>query len=390
MSRNRFKELVRCIRFDDMSTRATRKDGEQGRIAPIHELGEKFIEACKKSYSADPYVTIDESLLAFRGRCSFKVYMPSKPGKYGIKVWSMFDASNAYLLNAQIYKGKGPCGPERHQAKRVVKDLTTPILNFGRNITCDNFFTDFSLAVELLEKKLTILGTLRKNKREIPTSFQPSRKRKLFLTEFGFNKDYPLMMCSYVPQVNKAVLLLSTMHFDNKIQENEPFKPDMILDYNTTKGGVDTLDQLVKNYTCKRVTKRWPMIIFYWMLDVAAYNSAVCFMAKVPDIYKGHQKRRHFLSALSEQLCKGQIERHFLAEKKYLQKHIIMCIKAFVNIETNEDPSQQQNNENRKRRCKKCPRKHDKKTKKSCIICSEPICDSHARFICIECIKDQK
>ena len=127
----------------------------------------KFIEACKKNYSAGPYVTIDESLLAFRGRCSFKVCMPSKPGKYGIKVWSMVDASNAYLLNAQIYKGKGPCGPERHQAKRVVKDLTTPILNSGRNITCDNFFTDFSLAVELLEKKLTILGTLRKNKREI-------------------------------------------------------------------------------------------------------------------------------------------------------------------------------------------------------------------------------
>ena len=100
MSRNRFKELVRCIRFDDMSTRANRKDGEQGRIAPIHELWEKFIEACKKNYSAGPYVTIDESLLAFRGRCLFKVYMPSKPGKYGIKVWSMVDASNAYLLNA--------------------------------------------------------------------------------------------------------------------------------------------------------------------------------------------------------------------------------------------------------------------------------------------------
>ena len=131
------------------------------------------------------------------------------------------------------------------------------------------------------------------------------------------------------------------------------------------------------------------MIIFYWMLAVAAYNSAVCFMAKVPDIYKGHQKRRHFFSALSQQLCKGQIERRFLAEKKYLQNHIIMCIEAFVNIETNEDPSQQQNNENRKRRCKKCPRK-DKKTKKSYIIYSEPICDSHTRFICIECIKDQK
>ena len=38
MSRNRFKELVRCMRFDDMSMRAARKDGEQRKIAPIHEL----------------------------------------------------------------------------------------------------------------------------------------------------------------------------------------------------------------------------------------------------------------------------------------------------------------------------------------------------------------
>ena len=48
MSRNRFKELVRCIRFDDMSTRATRKDGEQGRITPIHELWENLLRHAKK------------------------------------------------------------------------------------------------------------------------------------------------------------------------------------------------------------------------------------------------------------------------------------------------------------------------------------------------------
>ena len=66
MSRNRFKELVGCMRFDDMTTRAARKDGEQGKIALIHELWEKFIEACQKNYKAGPCVTIYESLLAFR------------------------------------------------------------------------------------------------------------------------------------------------------------------------------------------------------------------------------------------------------------------------------------------------------------------------------------
>ena len=38
MSRNRFKDLVRCMGFDDMSAHAARKDDEQGKIAHIHEL----------------------------------------------------------------------------------------------------------------------------------------------------------------------------------------------------------------------------------------------------------------------------------------------------------------------------------------------------------------
>ena len=96
--------------------------------------------------------------------------MSSKPGTYGIKVWFLVDASNAYLMNAQIYKGKGPDGPERHEAKRVVKDLATSIINSGRNVTCDNFFTDFSLAIKVLEKNLTILGTLRTSVKYLPHS----------------------------------------------------------------------------------------------------------------------------------------------------------------------------------------------------------------------------
>lgn len=89
-----------------MYTRAERKNGEQGKAAPILHVWEKFIEARQVNYKAGPYVTVDESRLAFRGKCSFRVYMPSKPDKYGIKVRSMVDAKNAYLPNAQIYRGK--------------------------------------------------------------------------------------------------------------------------------------------------------------------------------------------------------------------------------------------------------------------------------------------
>ena len=113
MSRDRFKQIKRCIRFDEMLTRAMRKNSEQGKLASIYEVWHKFIEACQVNYKARSYVTVDESLVSFRVRCSFKIYVSSKSNKYGIKIWCMVDATNAYLLNAQIYSRKGPNAPEQ-------------------------------------------------------------------------------------------------------------------------------------------------------------------------------------------------------------------------------------------------------------------------------------
>jgi hypothetical protein len=45
-------------------------------------------------------------LIPFRGRCRFRMYMLSKPAKYGIKVMCLTDAHSSYLYNAYIYVGK--------------------------------------------------------------------------------------------------------------------------------------------------------------------------------------------------------------------------------------------------------------------------------------------
>lgn len=95
-----------------MSTCTARKNGEQGKLARIQALCQKFIEACQKNYNADSYVTINESLLPFKIKWLFKVYMSSKPGKYAIKVWSMVGVSKHYLINAHVYKGEDPNAPE--------------------------------------------------------------------------------------------------------------------------------------------------------------------------------------------------------------------------------------------------------------------------------------
>jgi len=72
---------------------------------------EHFVDNCKNAYSVSECITIDEELQAFRGRCSFKMYIPNKPAKYGIKIFAVCDAINFHTSNLEIYAGVQPDGP---------------------------------------------------------------------------------------------------------------------------------------------------------------------------------------------------------------------------------------------------------------------------------------
>lgn len=48
-------------------------------------------------------MTIDEKLGEFRGRYNFIQYITSKPAKYGIKVFALFDAKTYCTSHMEIY-----------------------------------------------------------------------------------------------------------------------------------------------------------------------------------------------------------------------------------------------------------------------------------------------
>ena len=59
------------------------------KLAPIRQISEMLVENCKKNYTQSEFVTIDDMLVAFRGRAPFRQYIPSKPAKFGIKIHAM-------------------------------------------------------------------------------------------------------------------------------------------------------------------------------------------------------------------------------------------------------------------------------------------------------------
>ncbi|XP_029995668.1 piggyBac transposable element-derived protein 4-like isoform X2 [Sphaeramia orbicularis] len=302
MSLQTFQMISRVLRFDNRDTRA-RSD----KLAPIRDVWDRWVQLLPLMFNPGPEVTVDKRLVPFRGKCPFRQYIPSKPCKYGIKIWAVCDAKTSYAWNLQIYTGKAANGiPEENQGKRVVLDMTTGLQ--GHNITCDNFFTSYDLGQELLRRKLTMVGTVKKNKPELPAEILQVKDRAPLSSKFAFTDTTTVV--SYCPKKTKNVILMSTLHKDAAVSSGSDKKPTIILDYNKNKGGVDNLDNLTATYTCQRMTRRWPVIVFYNILDVSAYNAFVLWT----HIHQGwnstkQNKRRMFLEELGNSLVKPHIER---------------------------------------------------------------------------------
>ena len=155
---------------------------------------------------------------------------------------------------------------------KAVLNLIEPYFESNRSLTVDNFFTSLALAEKLWAKKITLVGTMNVNKSAIPTSFLKSKSRMLLSSLFVF-KDF-LTLTSYVPKKNKSVILLSTHHHLDEIEyDNFQNKPEIIHFYNKNKVAVDTFDQCLEVNTVRRKTRRWPMTVFFMMVDSACHNS---------------------------------------------------------------------------------------------------------------------
>ena len=80
----------------------------------------------------------------FKGRCSFKQYLPLKPVKRGIKVWMRCDVSTGYTYDMNVYaRRKKRC--EDAVGQRVVFALANTIKNQDVTLAFDRYFTSVRL-----------------------------------------------------------------------------------------------------------------------------------------------------------------------------------------------------------------------------------------------------
>ena len=63
---------------------------------------------------------------------------------------------------------------------------------------------------------MTLVGTVRKNKRFLPSNMQPAKERAVYSTNFVYHQD--AIVCSYVPKKKKSVVLLSSVHMTGEVK----------------------------------------------------------------------------------------------------------------------------------------------------------------------------
>ncbi|KAL6421589.1 hypothetical protein ACFW04_014318 [Cataglyphis niger] len=367
MPRDTFKQILRFIRFDKRTERSRRL--QTNKFVLVSEIWDKFIANSQACYQAGQNITVDEQLFSTKARCKFIQYMPNKPNKFGIKFWLASDVSSKYILNGFPYLGKDEQRPSSMLlSEHVVLKLAEPYTNCGRNVTTDNFFTSMSLATKLLAKKTTLVGTIKANKRELPKAAKQTKDDMPRFSTLLYKSENSVLTI-YKSKPNKRVAVLSSRHKFVKIdRSNKKMLPDSIQFYNKTKFGVDMTDQMARKYTVKSSSRRWPLQIFFNILDLAAINAWILYKEAT-----GIQiQRKEFLFQLAEQLSTDYRDAR---QKKSSE---------------NEDPQTSNTTYSNKRKICQVRLCHNNKTNNICEKCHKYVCGkcTHTKistFICLKC-----
>ena len=83
-----------------------RGDPNYDKLYKIWPTLDTIIAQFKSVYMPKAQVSIDESIIGFKGHLSFVQYMPKKPTKWGIKAWVLAESETGYVWNMKIYTGK--------------------------------------------------------------------------------------------------------------------------------------------------------------------------------------------------------------------------------------------------------------------------------------------
>lgn len=268
MARNRFQTILHCLCFYDANT-----DPTEHRLHKINNVLNHLLNNFSKVFSPGKNLSLDEAMVLWRGRLSFRQYIKNKRHKYGIKLYELC-TSDGYILNILVYTGKGTIvNPEKGHTYEVVMRLMQEYLNKGHALFLDNFYNSVQLAEKLMENQTNMCGTLQQKREGNPVEVV---QYKLAKGEHISRQKGDITVMKWKDKRN--VLVISTTHGPDMEdvttkRRTVVSKPTMVVAYNKSMSGIDRSDQMISYYSTPRKSLRWYVKVFFHVMDASLWNS---------------------------------------------------------------------------------------------------------------------
>jgi hypothetical protein len=187
MSRDRFDAILSNLHVNDNMQMPRDKKDKLYKLRPlINTLNKSF----SSLYNGTRELSVDESMIMFKGRSSLKQYNPMKPIKRGYKLWCLSD-QKGYIKKFEIYEGKNEAVAEKFSAfglgERVVLSLTEDEWGKNRIIYFDNYFTSLPLLEKLKTEHTLACGTVRSGRKGLPSNMRDDKTLKRGDYDFRFS-----------------------------------------------------------------------------------------------------------------------------------------------------------------------------------------------------------
>lgn len=282
MSRDRYIDILHYIRFSNPYD--VEKENKATRLSYFMQ---KMKQLCAK-YIPDDVLCIDESLVLFKGRIHFKMFIRTKRSRFGVKIF-LLTSSSGYMIDALVYYGSkshlsceepGIENLSKSEIVVVVLLSRSNLLDKGLVVTIDNWYCSLRLAEYLLSRRTGLRGTCRPN-RGIPKMLI---EKKIAPTSSAFMRKGNVLAIKFVDK--KVVYFLSTVDSATTVEkerrkagcESEKYKkPAAIERYNLDMGGIDLVDQLISYHSCMRKSHAWYKKIGFNFIQRLLVNAFVVF-----------------------------------------------------------------------------------------------------------------
>ncbi|GBO20913.1 PiggyBac transposable element-derived protein 4 [Araneus ventricosus] len=282
MNEKRYSLIMKFLHFQSCND----SEDQSPSINKLRKIGKfhsMLMQLFQSTYIPKQDISIDESLIGYKGRLGWKQYIPTKRSRFGVKLFQLCESESGYIWNSIIYTGKGTTFHEDYEdygvSTKSVMTLIHELKNKGYTLTTDNYYTSPELAEILIKCKTDIYGTLRANRKGLPPLIKSSKVKKGEVLAFQKRK-----ICLLKWTDKKTILILSTLHstsmvtVESKKSKSSKLKPAVVADYNNTMGGVDKADQCLSYYPVARNQQRkYYKKIFRYLLSQAVWNAFVIF-----------------------------------------------------------------------------------------------------------------